>query len=55
MDCLEENTALRSTPEQNANRLGLGTVEATGNSGGKLGQLYKMNKPVMRTWIDFLF
>ena len=51
MDGLEENTAHRYTPVQNVTRLGLGTGKAIGNSGGKLGQLYKMNKPVMRAWI----
>ena len=51
MDGLEENTAHRYTPVQNVTELGLGIGKAIGNSGGKLDQLYKMNKSVQRAWI----
>jgi|TARA_R110000868_G_scaffold66695_1_gene198500 hypothetical protein len=51
MDGLEENTAHRYTPVQNVTELGLGIGKAIGNSGGKLGQLYKMNKPLKGAWI----
>jgi hypothetical protein len=36
---------------QNVTELGLGIGKAIGNSGGKLGQLYKMNKPLKGAWI----
>ena len=51
MDGLEENTAHRYTPVQNVTELGLGIGKALSNSGGQLGLVYKMNRPVKRAWI----